>query len=167
MNTLLRGLWAGVMATSSMTISLFQAFKSLPFLQKAPLPPALLSREIGEKTGLAKNLTSQQQQMFTMVSHFGYGAAAGAVYAILASKLPGNPVIKGSLFGVGVWLASYYGLIPSMGLSTSAPNMTKKRNFMMFASHIVWGISLGYAEQELRRRGSTMLDGRRNPVLAK
>ncbi|WP_291516453.1 DUF6789 family protein [Bdellovibrio sp. ArHS] len=167
MNTLLRGLWAGIMATSSMTMSLFQAFKSLPFLQKAPLPPALLSQEIGIKTGIVKDLSTQQQQLFTMASHFGYGAAAGVLYALVATKIPGNALLKGGLFGVAVWMASYYGIIPSLGLSTSASRMTRQRNFMMLATHVVWGMSLGYTEQELRERGAKMLDGRKNPILAK
>ncbi|UOF02512.1 DUF6789 family protein [Bdellovibrio reynosensis] len=167
MNTILRGIWASVMATGSMTLTLFGYFKKLPFLQKAPLPPALLSEDVVAKTGISKFLNSQKQQQVTMVSHFGYGAAAGVVYAFLAEKIPGsNPLVKGAAFGLAVWAASYYGLIPGLGLASAGARMTKQRNLMMAVSHVVWGSSLAFAEQELRHRGKDMLDGRQHPLRA-
>lgn len=165
MNTILRGIWASVMATGSMTLTLFGYFKQLPFLQRSPLPPALLSKDIGKKTGLAENLDSQEQQLLTLVSHFGYGAVAGVAYTFLAQKIPvENPLLKGAMFGLAVWAASYYGLIPGLGLVSAGTKMTRQRNLMMAVGHLIWGSSLAYAEQELRHRGKEMLDGRQHPM---
>jgi uncharacterized membrane protein YagU involved in acid resistance len=161
MNALFRGFWASTMATSSMTLALFEAFKKLPIEEKQPLPPAQLTESLVRKAGFTKNWSSEMQAEATMLSHYGYGAAAGIAYALLADKVPGNSLIKGGLFGLGVWAASYYGIIPSLKLSPSAEEMGKERNAMMALTHVVWGASLGFAEHSLRKKGFKMLDGQR------
>lgn len=166
MNALFRGFWASTMATSSMTLALFEGFKKLPVGEKQPLPPAQLTESLVRKAGFAKNWSPEMQAEATMISHYGYGAAAGIAYALLAEKVPGNSLIKGGLFGLGVWAASYYGVIPSLKLSPSAEEMGKERNAMMALTHVVWGASLGYAENSLRKKGFKMLDGQRgSPTL--
>jgi uncharacterized membrane protein YagU involved in acid resistance len=161
MNSIFRGFWASTMATSSMTLALFESFKKLPDSEKQPLPPAQLTENVVRKTGFTKNWSSEMQAEATMISHYGYGAAAGIAYALLADKVPGNSLIKGGLFGLGVWAASYYGIIPSLKLSPSGDDMSKERNTMMALTHVVWGASLGFAENSLRKKGFSMLDGQR------
>lgn len=160
MNLLFRGVWSSVMATSSMTMAMFEAHKHLPEDEKSPLPPAVLTQDVQEKTSLDFNTSPELQEELTMISHYGYGALGGIVYAALAAKSKTHPVIKGSLFGLSVWAGSYFGLIPGLNLTPSAAQMTKKRNLMMALAHIAWGASLGFAEQELRQKGQKLLDGK-------
>ncbi len=159
-NFLLRGLWASVMATSSMTLAMFQRFMRLPAKEQKALPPAQLTEELSRKTGISDNMTRETQSQATLISHYGYGATCGVLYAMLASHIPGPALLKGSLLGIGVWAASYYGLIPGLGLKPSADRLSKERNAMMFAAHIVWGASLGYSEELLRKRGLQMLSAK-------
>lgn len=164
MNSILRGAWSGVMATSTMTMAMFKSHKELPREEQSPLPPAILTDDIQEKTGILPNANSEIKEQATLFSHFGYGALGGIAYALLAKRLPTeSPLLKGTLFGLAVWAGSYYGLIPSLKLKPTAPEMTPKRNLMMIAAHIVWGASLAFAEQEMRERGQTLLDGKKNP----
>ncbi len=160
MNVLFRGFWASTMATSSMTMAMFQFFKKLPVGEKKPLPPAQLTENIAKKTEITKYLSKEAQTEATMISHYGYGAACGITYALLASRIPGSSLIKGGVFGLGVWAASYYGLIPSMNLYPSGKEMSKERNLMMALTHVVWGASLAYSEEALRKRGPQMLNGK-------
>lgn len=155
-----RGIWAGVLATGPMTLAMFRMFRDLPAGQKSPLPPATLTYEMGEKAGVTNGLRNENiESTLSMLSHLGYGASTGAVYSLAVSRLPGSPLLKGSLYGLGVWAASYLGWIPLFGMRAQAPRMTKERNLMMIAAHVVWGMSLGYADGEMRKRGGQMLAG--------
>ncbi|WP_413585093.1 DUF6789 family protein [Bdellovibrio sp. HCB274] len=163
MNLFLRGAWASVMATGSMTMMMFKSHKELPSSEKSPLPPAILTDDIQKKTGLFPNANSEIKEQATMLSHFGYGALGGITYAALSEKLPNtSPLLKGTLFGLGVWAASYYGVIPALNLTPKGREMTPNRKLMMAAAHVVWGASLGFAENELRKHDQELLNGRVN-----
>lgn len=160
MKSLQVGLWSGVMATGPMTAALFYLNRTLDSEEQKPLPPAMLSNDFLEVLGLADKMTPAQRENFTMVSHFGYGAACGAIYSLLTSKYKSSPITKGTVFGLAVWSASYLGWMPPLNLRTSAPNMSKGRNAMMFLAHIAWGASLGFFENQMRQRQDQMLDGK-------
>lgn len=162
MKSLQAGIWSGVMATGSMTAALFYLNRSIDTEEEKPLPPAMLSNDFLDTLGIADKLTSAQRENFTMISHFGYGAACGALYSLLSSQYKSNPLLKGTLFGLAVWSGSYLGWMPPLGLRTAAQNMSKGRNAMMFLAHIAWGASLGFFENEMRQRQDQMLDGNIN-----
>jgi uncharacterized membrane protein YagU involved in acid resistance len=161
MNLIFRGFWSSIMATSSMTMSLLQMHKYLPGRDQKPLPPAQLTESMKQKSGLGGALSSELQQEATMFSHYGYGAACGTLYAAVAPHLPGSALKKGVAFGASVWAASYYGLIPGINAHPTGHRMSLQRNSMMFLAHLVWGTSLSFAEEQLRRKGPETLDGRR------
>ncbi|QLY25305.1 DUF1440 domain-containing protein [Bdellovibrio sp. KM01] len=161
MNVLFRGFWASTMATSAMTFTLFESFKRLALRERKPLPPAQITRSLTDKLHLTHKTNSEMQQEATMINHFGYGAVCGIAYALLASKVPGNAALKGGLFGLGVWAASYYGLIPALKLQPQGRHMSPQRKLMMIGTHVVWGVSLAIAEDTLKRKGTQMLDARR------
>ncbi|KYG63792.1 hypothetical protein AZI86_13290 [Bdellovibrio bacteriovorus] len=163
MNLLLRGAWASVMATSSMTMAMFKMHQGLDSEEQSPLPPALLTDDIQRKIGLAPNAAAEIKEELTMFSHYGYGALGGMTYSALTQKSEMHPLLKGSLFGLGVWGVSYFGLIPGLNLNPSGTKMTPSRNAMMLLAHLAWGASLGFAENELKKRGKTLLDGKSNP----
>lgn len=166
MNSILRGAWSGVMATSSMTMALFKSHKELPAEEKSPLPPAILTDDIQRKLDIFPNASSDIKEQATLFSHFGYGVLGGIAYALIAEKLPTNSAMaKGTLFGLSVWAASYYGLIPSLNLHPKGTQMTDKRNLMMIGAHVVWGASLAFTEKELRERSARLLDGKKNRQL--
>jgi uncharacterized membrane protein YagU involved in acid resistance len=48
-----------------------------------------------------------------------------------------------NVFGVVVWVASYFGLLPLLGLVESGPKEPPQRNLMMLAAHLVWGSAMG------------------------
>lgn len=79
----------------------------------------------------------------TTASHFGYGAAMGAAYGPLQTRVPLPAVAQGILYGLFVWAASYLGLLPLLGISASNHKEPMRRNLMMIAAHVVWGASLG------------------------
>jgi hypothetical protein len=42
-----------------------------------------------------------------------------------------------------VWVASYFGLLPLLGLAESGLKEPLQRNLMMLAAHLVWGSTMG------------------------
>jgi uncharacterized membrane protein YagU involved in acid resistance len=167
MNAVQRGIWSGFLATGPMTLAMFELFDRLPAREKSPLPPATLTKEFTDMAGARGRLNGEQEAALTMLSHFGYGAAAGLLYsATLGRARAGSPVLRGSLFGLGVWAVSYLGWTPVFGFRAAAPRMPFRRNWMMIAAHIVWGASLGFSDYELHKQGFEMLAGHKKAPAA-
>lgn len=152
------GFWAGILATGPMTLALFELQKDSPGLRNSPLPPARLTTESLQPVGIPQSLNSRARVDLTMLSHFGYGVACALIYSFAVRDFKSRPAVKGTLFGAAVWAVSYLGWIPLFGFKSSAFHLSFGRNLQMFLAHLVWGASLGIAEDELRARGKTQLD---------
>jgi len=85
----------------------------------------------------------------TLLSHFGYGAASGSIYALLDSKIPLDSRVKGGLAGLGVWVGSYLGWLPAMEILRPATGHPWRRNLLMIFAHLIWGVTLGEAVRRL------------------
>lgn len=166
MNLVQNGIWSGLLATGPMTLAMFRMQRALPEKEKSPLPPATLTSQITGAFGVDQHLPAQIRPDATMISHFAYGAACGVLYSWLERKNQMAPLAKGSLFGIGVWAASYLGWIPVFGLRASGYKMPIRRNGLMLLAHLVWGASLGFAANEMKNFGNEMLDGHRKAPLA-
>jgi len=143
-------------------MSLFAMDDALPEREQSPFPPASLTSEFLEEVEDGPvYVTPASRQSLSMLAHFGFGTVSGVAYSLIERNLPGSPVAKGALFGVGIWAASYLEWIPAFGLRASAARMPARRNAMMLAAHVLWGGLLGYAENEMNKRGWQMLDGNR------
>src|SRR3546814_15875012 len=103
---LLLGAIAGVVGTVAMTAAMNRLHPRLPRSDRYPLPP----REITER--LVGTESEDDIKDAATAAHHGYGAAAGA---LLAAARPAMIARFGSMAGVAVWAASYFGWIPAMG----------------------------------------------------
>lgn len=132
---------AGFIATGPMTLVMALLKRWLPWWQKSPLPPHQVTSGTLERAGLEK-LDKSQHQLATAIGHFGYGAGAGVLYP-LVHRLPGSVLLRGTVYGLGVWTASYMGWLPAVGLLDPATERPTKRNLLMIAAHVVWGTATG------------------------
>jgi uncharacterized membrane protein YagU involved in acid resistance len=158
MHNLLRGAAAGTAATVPMTAAMTLLQRELPSARRQPLPPRQITVRVAREVGLAKYLGPAERTAATAVAHFGYGAAAGALYGAIAPALPGPPLGKGIAFGLAVWAGSYLGWLPAAGILRPATHEPAGRNTMMIAAHVVWGAVLGLCiaegrDRERRRQG--------------
>jgi uncharacterized membrane protein YagU involved in acid resistance len=126
---LLVGAIAGFVATAAMTAAMRRLHRRLPERERYPLPP----REIEERTQGATDESTAGN--LTLLSHFAFGAGAGA--AMTAPKIPGP--LLGSALGVLVWLGSYMGWVPASRILRPATTHPLRRNLLMIAVHLVWG----------------------------
>ena len=136
----MRGLAAGgaggVVATAAMSAVMLAGEKAglmqgqpPRHIVRAVLPGHKRHRKRGEKSlGLA--------------THFAFGTTMGALFGVL-SRGRRTPISYGISYGLAVWLASYEGWVPSMGI---LPPVSEERGpgrpLVMAAAHVVYGATL-------------------------
>lgn len=150
-----RGIWSGVIATGPMTLAMLEFFNKLPHKERSPLPPAILTREI------LPVRSKMAERELTWLSHFAFGAMSGAIYSVIESWLGKRSLVKGALFGFFVWGASYRGWIPFFNLRPASRNMPLSRNLMMIVAHVIWGVVLGRAVEDMKGQEARLLEGHR------
>ncbi|KRE21687.1 hypothetical protein ASE66_27945 [Bosea sp. Root483D1] len=154
---ILLGVIAGFVATFPMTAAMRRMHRTLPDRQRYPLPP----REIAEDLPSLGAAPSSA----TLLYHFLYGGAAGALFAAL---IPRRGVASGAAYGIAVWAGSYLGCIPATGFLRFGTRHPLRRNGLMLAAHVVWGACLAVGRDELEKaeRDGFSLSASRNPRLA-
>jgi len=85
------------------------------------------------------------RNMLAVMSHLGFGAAAGGLFALLHGRLrlPIALALQGMAYGLAVWLVSYMGWIPAFGLMPAATRDEPRRPVVMVFAHGVYGVVLG------------------------
>ena len=136
---LLIGALAGIAGTMAMTSAMRRLHARLPAKERYPLTP----REIVDS---AVALPDETARAITIAAHFAYGAACGA---LLAAADPRAGRASGALAGTAIWLGSYMGWIPAIGLLKPATAHPLRRNALMISVHVVWGTATAAAMREL------------------
>ncbi|WP_413249430.1 hypothetical protein [Sinomonas flava] len=79
--------------------------------------------------------------------------AGGALYACAVPGRLQEPG-TGTAFGALVWLASYEGWLPALGIFPPAHEDRPSRSVSIFLAHLVYGWTLGWAAQRLRQKAA-------------
>lgn len=132
-----------------MSLVMLIGWTLLPQQEKYPLPPRLISEEIAERLGLEDRMGEGELVRLTIFSHFGYGALFGSVYALFDNRIPMHSSLRGALAGMALWIASYLGWLPAVGILRSATRHPWRRNLLMIIAHLVWGVTLGEVMRKL------------------
>jgi uncharacterized membrane protein YagU involved in acid resistance len=138
-----QGALAGLIATAPMTVAMELMRWRLPVHERGSLPPKKVALRAAKRVGLHAHLDDQQRGALALVSHFGFGAAAGSLYAPLVGRVGLPPVVRGVIFGLLIWLVNYMGWLPAVQLFGPATRDSKGRLGLMVAAHVVWGATLG------------------------
>lgn len=104
---------------------------------------------------LGPKITRGQKFKLTVLSHFGYGGAVGALYPVATSWIPGPAILKGVGYGLTVWGASYVGWLPAAGILRLATKHPVRRMALTIGSHLLFGIVLAQTHKEMEDRSST------------
>ncbi len=150
---LLIGAIAGVVGTLAMTSAMRRMHEKLPPEERYPLTPREIVDSSSEQAGVP--LPNETAKDVTTAAHFAYGAASGALLG--AANVMLGPV-SGATAGVGIWLGSYMGWIPGAGILKPATDHPPRRNLLMIAAHVVWGVATTKAMRELVAARETILD---------
>ena len=152
MKRFLNGLLAGAVATVPMSL-VMQVLHRFPTREPQALPPEQITQTLAEaaaaQVGSGKRPDQPQLQALTLANHFGFGASMGGVYALLRPRVPAPAVLKGAAWGLVVWSLSYLGWVPAARILPPATRQSPRRNFLMIAAHLVWGVSTALVVEHL------------------
>ncbi len=81
------------------------------------------------------------------LAHFGFGASAGACYAVLAERLPFIRLGHGTLYGTAVWAIADELVTPALGLSRGPRELGPGVHAYALAGHWVYGAALETVRQ--------------------
>jgi len=129
-----------------MTSAMRRLHARLPAKKRYPLPP----REIVDSAAAPPD---EAAKAITVAAHFAYGAACGA---LLAAADPRMSRTGGALAGTAIWLGSYMGWIPALGLLRPATAHPLRRDALMISVHVVWGTATAAAMRELSEAHETI-----------
>jgi putative membrane protein len=132
-----------------MSATMVIGWRLLPGREKYHLPPRQITEEITEQVGLAEHLNEEGLVGLAVLSHFGYGALFGSIYALFEQRLPIHSSLKGAWSGVALWMGSYLGWLPALGILTPATRHPWRRNLLMIVAHVIWGVTLGEVTRKL------------------
>jgi uncharacterized membrane protein YagU involved in acid resistance len=136
---LVLGVMCGIAATGPMSVVMVLLHRRLPERERYPLPPREITSQAVQQVAEPDEITPATRSALTWLAHFGYGGAAGALYAETARRLPGRAPVRGAIFGLLVWTVSYLGVLPGLRVLTPATEHPLQRSALMIAAHLVWG----------------------------
>lgn len=153
---LLIGGIAGFVGTMAMTAAMRRLHRRLPEAERYPLTPREIVDSGSKQLGVP--LAGEAAKDVTTGAHFAYGAAMGAM---IAAMNPDPKTRTGAAAGIAIWLASYMGWIPAVGILEPATKHPARRNLLMIGVHLVWGAATAASMRELRAARETIFkDGR-------
>jgi putative membrane protein len=132
------GALAGALATVGMSLFMLLARRLGWLTEQAP--ERITRRSIARATGRPPR--GATLDALTGVAHLGFGAAAGALYALIfrRGRGPSVPVpVIGALYGTFIWLASYWAILPALGLMPMPPRDERQRPLVMLIAHWIFG----------------------------
>ncbi|WP_433242830.1 DUF6789 family protein [Streptosporangium sp. CA-135522] len=86
------------------------------------------------------------------ITHFGFGAACGALFALACGRRRA-PVALGVGYGLAIWLVSYEGWVPRLGILPPISGDRPGRPAVMATGHVVYGAALALAVNRLGGAG--------------
>lgn len=141
----LAGAVGGVAGGTAMTVMMTQvAPRVLPsdVLPDTPAPEKVVQwaeREAGKPDALA----GKPKKVAALGAHLGYSAASGAVFGLARHALPGLSRVPAPVAGVGfgllVWVASFEGLLPALGVMQPTTAHPPKRWPAPLMGHSIFG----------------------------
>ncbi len=107
------------------------------------LPPEQMTVRLLEVAGLRAG--KRTRGTLATLLHGLFGVSAGALFGLVRPH-PGvslPPAVQGVVYGGLVWLVSYMGWIPALGLMPAATRDGPRRPLVMALAHGVYGVVLG------------------------
>jgi hypothetical protein len=135
---LVRGTAGGVLATAVMSVVMVAGEKAGLMGDQPPkriVRAALPGHRHRPKPG---------EGVLGAIAHFGFGAGAGALYGLLSRGRRVPPPL-GVAYALGIWVGSYAGWVPRLGILPSIPHDRPGRPLVMGTAHVVYGAALALA----------------------
>jgi putative membrane protein len=134
--SLVKGLVAGLIGGLVATAAKSLAEKIYPpRVEGQPEPPELLAVKLA-----GHDLNAPTKGLAAGSIHWGFGAAAGAAYGVLAEYFPAATDKNGASFGLALETLTHEGALPAMGLAADRAEQTAREHTSEMATHVVFGM---------------------------
>jgi len=117
-----------------------------PRVQGQTPPPIVLAEQFA-----GHPLPPTQQQIAVQTIHWGFGAAAGAIYGALAEVEPSLAAWRGAAFGLALNRLTHESILPRMGLSAPKDAQPAQERISEWVTHAVYGIFTDSVRRVVRR----------------
>lgn len=111
-----------------------------------PSPPVVLVEQV---TG--RDLPEDRKTAAMQGIHWGFGAAAGAIYGAAVEMEPSLGAWKGAAFGLTLNKITHETVLPRMGLSRPKNEQPTQERISEWVSHAVYGIFTDAVRRGVRR----------------
>lgn len=133
---LLAGMIGGIVATAAKSVA-ERAFP--PRTHGEPEPPEVLANKLAGELA-TRPLTGSETAAAAQTIHWGFGAAVGAMYGVVAEYFPAATDKDGASFGMALATLTHEGALPAMGLAAAVADQTTREQASEMASHVVFGV---------------------------
>jgi putative membrane protein len=117
-----------------------------PRVQGQTPPPVVLVEQVA-----GHPLPPSQQQIAMRTIHWGFGAAAGAIYGALVEVEPSLAAWRGAAFGLALNRLTHESILPRMGLSAPKDAQPAQERISEWVTHAVYGIFTDSVRRVVRR----------------
>jgi hypothetical protein len=131
----------GALATGAMSAWLLAARK---LGLTGRLPPEKITTTILGRAGMRP--LGRERHVVATLAHFAYGLGLGGVFGLVPRRhlrSRAAAASAGTLFGLGVWAASYAGWIPALAIMPRPRRDRPGRQASMILGHVLFGAVLG------------------------
>lgn len=80
-----------------------------------------------------------KRKVSAQVVHYTFGAVIGALYALLADRLPSVTAGRGALFGAAVYTGAHALAVPALGLASGPLRNDVSRESAELSAHLAYG----------------------------
>lgn len=116
---------------------------------------ALVAKRLAEPLGIG--LEGEKAERAGLFVHYGFGAAQGALFGLLARKWRMPAVLRGVLFGSALWLVVDEVMVPALKLGPSFTRLPLSSHVKALAAHLVYGSSADVGWRTLHRAASVTI----------
>ncbi len=138
---ILDGALGGAVGTAGMSALMLAAGKAGLMGEH---PPDKIAGAALDAAGVHARDEEDQDALATAL-HFGFGIGCGALFGLLHRRLPFHvpAALHGIVFASLIWVTSYQGWVPALGIMPPASEDRPDRPRIMFLVHLVYGAILG------------------------
>jgi uncharacterized membrane protein YagU involved in acid resistance len=154
----LAGAVGGLAGGAVMTLAITQVAPRVApqgMLPATPAPVKAVRR--AERAGdHADALSGRAEQVTGLVAHALFSAAGGAAYGLARGRLAAAAAlpapVAGVAFGLAVWLATFQGALPALGVMRRTTDRQVERWPAPLVGHSLFGVVCAVVTDKLRRR---------------
>jgi putative membrane protein len=145
--SLAKGLIAGLIGGLVGTVAKTFAERMFPPRVHGELePPEVLAERVA-----GHPLETEQKALAAEGIHWGFGAAVGAAYGVIAEYYPAATAKEGASFGMALEALTHEGALPALGLSPEVQDQTARERASEITSHVVYGIATEMVRSFIRK----------------